>query len=165
MSLLKHNIEMPKHKMPVNEEIELHKKGWVIQRIGWVLLALFLVAAVAGVFGDGPISKSEIHSGNVKIEYQKFGRYEHDTELKFSSSQESIRDIGLSAIYAGNMKITGIIPSPDSQVTRSGMIFYHFNGEQVGNVVFFLDPGEFGNQQATVMINNRRLSIHQTIYP
>jgi len=42
-----------------------HRNEWRLQRIGWVLVALFLVLAVAGLFGNGPL---EERSGSTRLE-------------------------------------------------------------------------------------------------
>ena len=37
---------------------EYHRREWAVQRIGWCVMTLVLAAAVAGVFGSGPVSRA-----------------------------------------------------------------------------------------------------------
>lgn len=53
------------------------------QRIGWVLLLLAILAAAAGAFGDGPLSRASISApGGVRVDYERIVRRRAPTEIR-----------------------------------------------------------------------------------
>jgi hypothetical protein len=83
------------NKLPVEDEISLHRKGWIVQRIGWVLMFGFLIAALLGLFGEGPLSSKKLQAGNVSVQYERFGRYEHGMEIRLQSTGENISTVSI----------------------------------------------------------------------
>lgn len=71
---------------------ELHPRArdayYVAQRVGWILLALFLLLAIVGLFGDGPIASSSTSSSadgvTVRLEYDRFARSRSPQSLRLS---------------------------------------------------------------------------------
>src|SRR5678810_1484903 len=85
-------------KKPIADEISLHRKGWIIQRIGWCIMFAFLTAALLGLFGEGPLSNKKLQAGNISIEYERFCRYEHGMKIKLQSSQENISTVSIPPV-------------------------------------------------------------------
>ena len=42
--------------LQINQDMEHHHTMWVIQRVGWVVMALLLLLALAGLLGNGVVS-------------------------------------------------------------------------------------------------------------
>lgn len=63
-------------KQPVEENIGRQHRTWRFERLGWCCLVVVVVMALAGIFGDGPLSEQQALSadGRVQIEYQRFSR-------------------------------------------------------------------------------------------
>lgn len=57
--------------LEVSQDLNFQRREWVVQRVGWVVMAVLLVAALLGLFGPGPLSKSIAGSasGPVRAEY------------------------------------------------------------------------------------------------
>jgi hypothetical protein len=55
-----------------------------IQKIGVVVLTLFAVAGLAGVFGNGPLAKASVTSGGATVRFERFARQTFRTELDIS---------------------------------------------------------------------------------
>lgn len=155
---------IPHKQLPVDEDISLHRKGWVIQRIGWVLMLVFLLAAVLGFFGEGPLSKKQFHLGPIDVDYERFGRYEHEMELKFQSTGENIGSVSMPQDYVKNFKLSKIVPEPEKQIAASGYINYIFEGEN-HLIIFYMDPVQRKNVQGVLKVNAYSFLIKQTIYP
>jgi len=161
----KQKIETVKTDLLIDEEIHLQKKGWIVQRVGWVLLFLFILLAVLGLFGEGPLSKRTITTGTIKTEYERFGRHEHETPIKFESKNENITVVAVPQQYLKEFKLSKVVPEPESQVASEGYINYAFKGENNYNVTFYFDPLEFGNAGGTIRVNAYNIPFNQTIYP
>ena len=161
----KQNVETVKTDLLIDEEIHLQKKGWIVQRVGWVLLFLFILLAVLGLFGEGPLSKRTIITGTIKTEYERFGRHEHETPIKFNSQNENISKVSIPQHYLNEFKLSKVVPEPDSQTSSEGYIEYTFKGDHNNNVTFYFDPLKFGNVSGTIKVNSYNISLAQTIYP
>jgi hypothetical protein len=70
-----------KDREAFESELAFHQREWRLQRIGWGLLALFLLLALGGLFGDGPLSHSRDASAAGSVEYERFVRDGLATEL------------------------------------------------------------------------------------
>ena len=47
--MVKQSIETVSADMEIDESIEVQKKGWIIQRIGWILMGVFILLAALGM--------------------------------------------------------------------------------------------------------------------
>lgn len=164
-SMAGHSIKPIAHKTPVEDEIALHKKGWIAQRAGWILMLLFLLAALLGLFGEGPLSEKKVKSGNMEVEYQRFCRYEHHVVLKLLSAGENIIVVSLPQAYVEKFKIDKIVPTPYGEVASPGYVDYLFRGTKNDNVRFYMAPAKKGSAGGVIRVNNQPVSIQQYIYP
>jgi hypothetical protein len=155
----------PSNKLPIDDEISLHRKGWVIQRIGWMLMFAFLIAAVLGVFGEGPLSNKKIQAGKITVEYEKFCRYEHGMEIRLQSAEENISTVSIPQTYLKSFRVGTIVPEPEKQIATAGSIQYKFEGTQNNIVSFYLSPIERKTVEGMFQVNNNPFTIKQTIYP
>ena len=69
--------EGPYVGLEVHEDMRLVRRSWVVQRIGWGVMAALLLAALLGLFGTGPLSRATATApgGAVTLDYDRFGRY------------------------------------------------------------------------------------------
>jgi len=152
-------------QLPLEDEISLHEKGWMIQRIGWVLMTIFLVLALLGFFGQGPVSKKEVQAGNIHVSYERFGRYEHGMQMKFQSSGEHISTISMPIDYLEKFRMNEIIPKESRQITSAGYVNFLFEGANNALVIFQLIPVRSKTVGGAFKVNANSFSIKQTIYP
>src|SRR6185503_10274526 len=70
--------------LELNQDLDLQRKTWTVQRIGWGGMALIVVAALAGVFGSGPLTRTEVTDNpqTFRLLYDRFGRYEGELVLQ-----------------------------------------------------------------------------------
>ncbi|WP_082056546.1 hypothetical protein [Pseudomonas sp. 10-1B] len=54
----------------------MQQRVWRFERVGWYVLVVIVLLALAGLFGNGPLSDAEVVSqdGRVKVEYQRLSR-------------------------------------------------------------------------------------------
>jgi hypothetical protein len=153
------------NKLPIDDEISLHRKGWVIQRIGWILMFAFLIAAILGLFGEGPLSSKKIQAGNISVEYERFCRYEHGMEIRLQSAGENISKVSIPQTYLKSFRLGTIVPEPEKQIATAGSIQYQFEGSQNNIVSFYLSPIERKTVEGMFQVNDHPVTIKQTIYP
>lgn len=153
------------NKLPIEDEISLHRKGWIVQRIGWVLMFAFLIAAISGLFGEGPFSRKKIQAGSISVEYERFCRYEHGMEIRLQSAGENISTVSIPQAYLKNFRVATIVPEPAKQVAIAGSVQYQFEGPQNNIISFYLSPVNRKTVEGMFQVNNYPFTIKQTIYP
>jgi hypothetical protein len=152
-------------KKPIEDEISLHRKGWVIQRIGWILMFAFLIAALLGLFGEGPLSSKNIKVGNIEIAYERFCRYEHGMKIKLQSNDENISTVSIPQDYLENFRVGEIVPEPQKQVASAGYVNFQFEGSDNKLISFYLTPLKRKTVEGLFRANAHSFTIKHTIYP
>ena len=68
--------EWASRRNPVQEDMSMQQRVWRFERVGWYVLVIIVLLALAGLFGNGPLSDAEVVSpdGRVKVEYQRLSR-------------------------------------------------------------------------------------------
>lgn len=166
MAKKKHSVEEIKPELEINERLSLHEKGWVVQRVGWVIISLVVVAGALGLFGEGPLSKKTLSSGNIKAEYERFFRYEAEMKIRLQSGDEHIAHIALPQQYVQNFRIVRFEPQPENNQTVADNIVFRFLPEQNRIVSIYLVPKSTGAVSGVMQVNGRhQYPLHHFIYP
>jgi hypothetical protein len=138
------------------QDLRFERREWIVQRVAWAGMALILVAALAGVFGDGPLSRvvARSPSGRAVLHYQRFIRNHAPADLRITISGAMVERSGrasvlLSREYFGSMRLKAVTPQPaETQITPRGFVYafllpsradpadivFHFDVERVGPV-------------------------------
>ncbi len=104
-----------------------------VQRIGWILFALLILAALAGLLGHGPLSRAtaEDPASSLRIEYQRFERYQGPTELRLHAAPQAVRGgklkIWLSREFLDNIELEQVVPQPVTAELGSDRQTYVFD--------------------------------------
>lgn len=107
------------------------KNWWLSQRIGWGLLGLFLIGAIAGVFGDGPLSVRTIENSEktLQIGYDRFLRQGGHTRLRISLNKPGdagdVR-LSLNRAFVEAIDIERIVPVPRDMAVGADALSYRF---------------------------------------
>jgi hypothetical protein len=142
---------------PAHEERE-----WVVQRVGWVLMGLIVVAALLGLLGPGPLSKR--HEGKVGdalyVEYQRFGRYQAPAELKVFCRPERREQFELTfdRNFIERSEIKEISPEPEETSAEGDRYTYRFKrGEGEEHLVTFrIEAGKFGRASSKITLDQSK---------
>ena len=164
--MAKTKIERVSHSVELDEELDLHIKGWKIQRVGWVLFAIFVIAAALGFFGLGPVSKQKVSFGEHFIEYEKYNRFEAETEIKLSIvPQNGIALLSIPQDYLESFEISKVMPQPEKQEVVNGNYQFQFLAQSPALIKVFLMPKKTGTIKGMITANNESTIISQYIYP
>lgn len=165
MSQKKHSVEVVKPDLQINEELEMHEKGWIIQRVGWVVLISIMVAGALGLFGDGWASQQKPTQDNTTVEYERFYRYETEMEVRIQSA-EHIASIALPQEYIKNFRRMRFEPEPENNTTIGGEVVYNFLPASNRILTIYLVPKNQGSISGTLKVNGRTsFTLHHFIYP
>jgi hypothetical protein len=106
--------ELASRKYPVREDMRFQRRMWVIERIGWLVLAAITLLALLGLFGTGVLSKRTIGAGSLTIEYDRFERATRLSQFTFhfAPSPNGERRLRLNNVFQRNYEISSIQPPP-----------------------------------------------------
>jgi hypothetical protein len=154
------------NSLQLEDEISLHKKGWLIQRIGWFIMAVFVVASFSGLFGTGWLSHEKISNGKILVTFEKFGRLESPMKLEvYTNSKDGKIEIGIPRDYLTCIEVNKIIPAPESQTADRQAIVFRFDAKGTALITFYLVPEKSGNVTANLKVNGSDVLISHFIYP
>jgi hypothetical protein len=161
--------------LEIEEDIKFQQWEWRVSRLGWVLMALVLLAGTLGVFGVGILSGTTRQSegGLLEVQYEKFGRHRAPTSLVLSLGPGAVRDgevrLWIDREYLQGLDIEGITPEPDSVETQGDRLVYVFNAAESQLPVlvnYSLQTNYLGLRQGRVGLDNGpELDFWQLIYP
>jgi hypothetical protein len=139
--------------LEVAEDLEFQRRSWIAQRAGWVIMALVVFAAVAGLFGAGPLSSAQSGASNglIWIEYERFGRLKAPNTLRIHFAQGAVRKghirIWIDRAYLQETKPERVLPEPQKVEVSGERLLYEFSAASdagAGAISFELEPGSFG---------------------
>ena len=165
MATGKYSVETAKTGMELQEDLHLHEKGWIIQRIGWAVLFAVIIAGIIGVFGNGWVSYEKIAAKNITIKYDRFLRYRTETSYQLQSS-EHVRTISFPEEFLKNFEVVRFIPEPVENSSSQNNIKYSFNPGDNRIITIYLTPQEYGTVGGQIAVNNNtKLNLAHFIYP
>lgn len=107
------------------------RREWRFERFGWVMLALIVVAALAGVFGDGPAARRDHRSavGSLRVEYDRVVRYGAATVIVVTigarEPADSVAVFRLGRPFLDGFDVEVISPEPVETRATAGFVEYH----------------------------------------
>jgi hypothetical protein len=156
------------HHSAFEAEYEYHRREWIAQRIGWVVLVLLLVAAVSGLFSSGPLSHTTAQAGSNQIEYERFARYSARTKLVVATSSTAVLvgnlPVQISRSFIDAHRIESITPEPKTVSAMGDAIEFVFDGS-TRRIVFRLEPDSIGRHEGELRIGSDAVRLSQFIYP
>jgi len=167
--------------LPNHPRLELHQdeafqnREWRLQRLAWVVWGVILVAALAGVLGPGPLSRTETTSpdGQVTVAYDRFVHYHHPEKLQVTlstpdTSDEDLR-LQLSQSLIDRVAIRRIEPEPvERQLVSDGAVyvFRREPGAQRTKIIFYLEFDKIGDGAGNLRLTGGDpVELRQFVYP
>lgn len=159
-------LEHIQHNLQLNEQLDLHQKGWVVQTIGWGLLYGALILALLGLFGTGWLSYQKITGPGSEVKYERFLRYESETEMVFNLDQAKDTIIlSIPQSYIAYIDVVAIEPLPGKSVIADGQVNYYFPALGRAGIHCTLMAKKTGNVTETVTLNGQPFQLSHLIYP
>lgn len=161
--------------LEISQDLAHERREWAIERVGWVVMALLLLAALAGLTGPGPLSRATAadNSSALRVEYNRFERYQSPVMLRVHLGPGAAPDgkarLWLSRDYVENVELRHIDPEPESVEAASDRLVYTFNlpdPAQPTAVTYHLEPNEYGRRPVRIgLAGGPELQFSQFFYP
>jgi hypothetical protein len=134
---------------PVREDMRFQGMTWTLERVAWALLALVPLAALAGVFSHGPLSRqtAQVPNSGLSVEYERFQRITLQARFAIRmppAEGDEIR-LRLSPVFQRTYDIQSMLPEPArSSAGADGLDLYFRPAEGDLAVVIWATPRDFG---------------------
>jgi hypothetical protein len=113
----------------IDQDLAFQQKMWWFQRMGWVMMLLVALAAVAGLFGvGGPLSRQQAGAGPLRLEYQRFVRYEAPAALTVQLAPQGGDTVSfwLGQDFIERFLVEHVIPEPEHVEATPDRVTYTF---------------------------------------
>lgn len=161
-------IELP-------DDMEFQRKSWRVQRMGWVAMLAIAIAALFGLFGNGPLSSAQAGDAGtgLSISYERFTRKgaQHSIDLEAGATSvvaDSVR-IWIARGWLDANRVVGITPEPARSDALPDRIVYTFNAAQSGQPVairFELEAQWLGRRRGSAgIVRGPTVHFGQFAYP
>ena len=160
--------------LELNHDVPFQRADWRAQRIGWVVLFLIVLAALAGLLGKGPLSDVSAASpqGQIQVEYDRFLHYRDPTSLQIHLKPPADADnelrVAFDHSYLHGFEIQRITPEPREELAGETEHVFVFEADDVRRstwIVLHLDPDEFGTIEGSLRVGDESILIRHFIYP
>jgi hypothetical protein len=161
--------------LELDEDLRFQKRQWKVQRVAWVVWLVVLAAAVAGLFGSGPLSNGTAgeEGGPLWAEYHRFERYQGPSDLKvfFGPGAASGGEgrVWLARDYLESIELEAVTPTPlrvEAGADRHTYVFPVSDPQQGTSVVFRFRPEALGRHEARIGLpGGQELKFGRFVYP
>lgn len=129
----------------------------------------FIIAAVLGVFGEGPVSNRTIGDArSATLEYERFIRYASSTllELTIPAAASGPIAVEVNESFLGDFEITSIAPTPTSARLVGERYRFEFDLEAApATIAIRLKPEKIGSKHGSFVVAGTQLDFAQFVYP
>src|SRR5690606_29061098 len=138
---------------------------WPVFRVGWVIMAVFLITGIAGLFGSGALSERKEENTEASVEYEQLLRYSVESKV-FILLKKPLADstLSINADYIKAMKIDKVIPEPIAMELNDSMLKYRFANTDIEEISLILKPIDIGKKQLKLHINGTESVFNQYIF-
>jgi len=165
----------PTRNLDLAQDLRFERRTWTAERVGWAMMAAIALAALAGVFGGGPLSWTTAgqRGGRFWVDYPRFARFKAPMTLRMhlgpQTSQQGLTRLWLSHEYLDSVQIEQVTPQPQQVVTGAEQLTYVFPISETGrstSITFSLKNEQFGRHHGCAgLVDGPTVCFHQLIYP
>jgi hypothetical protein len=162
---------MAEQPIPIEEDMRFQRATWKIERAGWVVLALIVIAALLGVFSNGYLSsaaKGDEHGFNVH--YDRFQRRTVTTHLRMNvpADDDNVARLRVGRSVLDDYEIDAIDPRPSRAAADQTDLVFDFDTGDTRELamVIALRPRRIGMAHLSLAAANRPpLMLRTFVYP
>lgn len=160
--------------LEITQDLAFQERESLVQRVAWCGMALFLLAALLGLFGSGLFSTATLGSpDSLTLRYDRFGRFERPMALHIEIApryaQAGEVELHLNRDYQQKVSLQSISPEPLQVEATDEQLIYHFahsDPQQNLPVSLYLVPEEIGSYHGRISVgDDSQLEFSQFIYP
>ncbi len=163
-------------QIELDEDLTFLKRAWKVERVGWIVMALIVLAALLGLFGRGPLSRATAGTTGdpVRLEYERFTRHSSPATLQVHLAPKVADNNGTARVwldreYMQDVNIEDISPEPERMEAGRDGIVYVFriaHPDRPTRVTFHIQPNGYGSRPGRIgLMGKEPLRFRQFIFP
>ncbi|MFN8592789.1 MAG: hypothetical protein U0031_15120 [Thermomicrobiales bacterium] len=157
----------------VEQDLAFQRREWRLQRVGWSLMLLIVIAGLLGLLGPGPLSWTNATAGPLTVNYQRFIHRSAPSEFEVLVAPEAFADdavtVWLGGSFIERVDMEQVFPEPESMDAAADRVVYHFAVDANGGparIEFDFQPREAGPTQLQVGVHNAALQdLNLMVFP
>lgn len=137
--------------LQLDSDVALQERMWLAERIGWILTALVLVAALLGAFGgSGPLNQGHYDDpdGSLSVKYQRMARHATETSLEVRFLPQGRQaELWISNVSLEGLSLQRVLPEPQSVARNGDRTYFRFDAVTPSEplaVEFVVTPTGYG---------------------
>ena len=161
--------------LEIDQDLQFQRREWTLQRVGWVLMLLTILAGLAGVFGRGAVAHAVAGEPGdpLRLEYDRFVRRHADEQMTLVIAPNAVSDgrarVHFDSSLIGGIEVRRFTPEPDrEEATPDGVVATFLLGDEPASHRIRVDyePSGYWSARGAISIDRRApLQVHLVIYP
>jgi len=152
-------------ELDTSENPEHERREQAVQRAGWGAMALFVAAAVAGLFGSGPLARTTARVGGLEVEYPRFMRREAPAEVRVHVAPGVPAQLWLGREVLDELDIEAVTPEPARVTAEADRLLYRYDAAP-SEVVLKLRPTHSGRASLRLgVVGGEEAELSPLVYP
>lgn len=167
---------VPHHgDLEIDQDIAFQQREWRAQRVGRIAMLAIILAALAGVFGAGPVSSASVRTpdGRLRLEYDRIARHGAPEPLRVHvgprASGDSVIDLWIDQRYMHGLVVRGISPEPTQVWAGDQRLVYRFHladPSRAADIVFQVDADKLWSRRGAMgLVNGDSIRFRQFVLP
>ncbi len=152
----------------VGEDDHFQRRVWKVQRVGWGVLGAFVLLALAGGLGDGPLADVESRSadGALRVHHSAVARQDSAMQWHIDLPEGS-RSLRIASDALQDIELQNIQPAPAHQSRADGSLVLGFDtaAGETRFVTLTLNPATPGFAAFVVASGERQLRFRILVLP
>jgi hypothetical protein len=122
----------PARSIQIDEDPTFQRHQMRFERIGWGAIAVILLAALVGFFGNGPLSAATAGDAGdpIRVRYERLDRKSNPTQLTIVLAPEAATEgrvrVAVDRAWVDGVTIQRVEPEPESVEVASDHLVYAF---------------------------------------
>lgn len=159
--------------LQIYDDWEFQRRSWRVQRIGWVLMVLFILAGLMGLLGSGWLGHTTIATADraLQLEYDRFLRLHSPSRVKIRAIAPTPQElqIRIERQYLEGLQVARMMPEPDRVEIEPENYAYYFltsSANRPVTIALEIEPERVGWLDGKISLaTDRGLQLRQWVYP
>lgn len=155
------------------EDMRFQRKQWLVQRCGWLIMSVIVLAGLLGVFGKGPLSRSVVEGDGLEVEHQRFLRAYAPSALTVVADARHAADgllrLWLNGDFVRHVQFNQIMPLPQASHTDADKLVFTFlvaRDAETARITFSFQPEQMGSFSGNLgIVGGPRVDLSSFVYP